>query len=165
MFKQEVFMERSLLNAVMGGLLGMSTLGGLAFLSAEPGRPAPPRSEGTWRLLDSITYENIAIFPVVTSSTHDTSTFLTLDEGLSSGDVVVSEQGAAGLARTRDGRPIPAPQNTSGASVNQLVLINRSKRPLLLLAGELVSGGKQARIIGKDPTPPSAPPPLPLHTS
>jgi hypothetical protein len=34
--------------------------------------------------------------------------------------------------------------------VNQLVLVNRSKRPLLLLAGELVSGGKQDRIIAKD---------------
>jgi hypothetical protein len=34
--------------------------------------------------------------------------------------------------------------------VNQLVLINHSKRPLLLLAGELVSGGKQDRIIAKD---------------
>ena len=155
-------MERSLLNAVMGGLLGMSTLGGLAFVSAVPGPPAPPKSEGIWRLLDSITYENIAIFPVVTSSTHDTSAFLTLDEGLSSGDVVVSEQGAAGLARTRDGRPIPAPQNTSGASVNQLVLINRSKRPLLLLAGELVSGGKQDRVIGKDRIVPIGAPPLPL---
>ncbi len=155
-------MERSLLNAVMGGLLGMSTLGGLAFVSAAPGPPAPPKSEGIWRLLDSVTYENIAIFPVVTSSTHDTSAFLTLDEGLSSGDVVVSEQGAAGLARTRDGRPIPEPQNTSGASVNQLVLINRSKRPLLLLAGELVSGGKQDRIIGKDRIVPVGAPPLPL---
>jgi len=146
----------------MGGLLGMSTLGGLAFVSAAPGPPAPPKSEGIWRLLDSVTYENIAVFPVVTSSTHDTSAFLTLDEGLSSGDVVVSEQGAAGLARTRDGRPIPEPQNTSGASVNQLVLINRSKRPLLLLAGELVSGGKQDRIIGKDRIVPVGAPPLPL---
>ncbi len=155
-------MERSLLNAVMGGLLGMSTLGSLAFVSAAPGPPAPPKSEGIWRLLDSITYENIAIFPVVTSSTHDTSTFLTLDEGLSSGDVVVSEQGAAGLARTRDGRPIPAPQNTSGASVNQLVLINRSRHHLLLLAGEHVSGGKQDRIIGKDRIVPVGAAPLPL---
>jgi hypothetical protein len=155
-------MERSLLNAVMSGLLGMGTLGGLAFVSAAPEPPAPPKSEGTWRLFDSVTYENIAIFPVVTSSTHDTSAFLTLDEGLSSGDVVVSEQGAAGLARTRDGRPVPAPQNTSGASVNQLVLINRSKRPLLLLAGELVSGGKQDRIIGKDRIVPVGAPPLPL---
>jgi hypothetical protein len=42
------------------------------------------------------------------------------------------------------------------------VLINRSKRPLLLLAGELVSGGKQDRIIGKDRIVPVGAPPLPL---
>jgi hypothetical protein len=155
-------MERSLLNAVMGSLLGISTLGGLAFVSAAPDPAAPPKSEGGWRLLEPVSYENITIFPVVTPSTQDTSAFLTLDEGLSSGDVVVSEQGAAGLARSRDGRPIPAPQNTSGASVNQLVLINRGKRPLLLLAGELVSGGKQDRIIGKDRIVPVGAPPLPL---
>jgi ARG/rhodanese/phosphatase superfamily protein len=155
-------MERSLLNAALGGLLGMSTLGGLAFVWAAPRPSAPSRAEGTWRLLDSVMYENIAIFPVVTTSTQDTSAFLTLDEGLSSGDVVVSERGAAGLARTRDGRPISAPQAVSSASVNQLVLINRSKRPLLLLAGELVSGGKQDRIIGKDRIVPVGGPPLPL---
>lgn len=155
-------MARSLLNAVTGSLLGITILGGLSFVSAAPDRAIPPKSEGGWRLLAPVTYENIAIFPVVTSSTHDTSAFLTLDEGLSSGDVMVSEQGAAGLARTRDGRPIPAPQNTPDASVNQLVLINRSRRPLLLLAGELVSGGKQDRIIGKDRIVPVGAPPLPL---
>jgi len=58
-------------------------------------------------------------------------------------------------------RPIYTPQPT-GASVNQLVLINRSKRPLLLLAGELVSGGKQDRVIGKDRIVPVGAPPLPL---
>jgi hypothetical protein len=59
-------------------------------------------------------------------------------------------------------RPIAVPQYDSGASVNQLVLINRSKRPLLLLAGELVSGGKQDRIIGKDRIVPVGAEPLPL---
>ena len=44
----------------------------------------------------------------------------------------------------------PSPPGYRGPSVNQLVLINHSKRPLLLLAGELVSGGKQDRIIAKD---------------
>src|SRR6202140_451090 len=75
---------------------------------------------------------------------------------------MVSEQGAAGLARTRTGRPVAVPQYNSGASVSQLVLINRSKRPLLLLAGELVSGGKQDRIIGKDRIVPVGSEPLPL---
>jgi len=36
------------------------------------------------------------------------------------------------------------------AQVNQLVLINNSKHPLLLLAGEIVTGGKQDRVIAKD---------------
>src|SRR5437667_10593501 len=65
------------------------------------------------------------------------------------------------MVRGRDGRSVLIPQ-TTGASVNQLVLINRSKRPLLLLAGELVSGGKQDRIIGKDRVVPVGSKPLPL---
>ena len=42
------------------------------------------------------------------------------------------------------------------------MLINRGKRPLLLLAGEVVSGGKQDRIIGKDRIIPIGAKPLPL---
>jgi len=154
-------MERSILGAIFGGLFGISTLGGLALIGASP-NPMPGKPEGNWRLLDPVAYENITIFPVVSSSGQDTSPFLTLDEGLSSGEVIVSEQGAAGLARTRDGRPVYVPQYNSGARVNQLVLINRGKRPLLLLAGELVSGGKQDRIIGKDRIVPVGSDPLPL---
>jgi hypothetical protein len=150
-----------MLGAILGSFFGMSALGGLALIGAAS-NPVPGKPEGNWRLLDPVTYENIAIFPVVSSSAQDTSPFLTLDEGLSSGEVIVSEQGAAGLARTRDGRPVAVPQYNGGASVNQLVLINRSKRPLLLLAGELVSGGKQDRIIGKDRIVPVGSEPLPL---
>jgi len=154
-------MDRSMLGTILGGLFGMSVLGGLAMMGGAP-NPVPGKPESNWRLLDPVTYENITIFPVVSSSTLDTSPFLTLDEGLSSGEVIVSEQGAAGLARSRDGRPVAVPQYNSGASVSQLVLINRSKRPLLLLAGELVSGGKQDRIIGKDRIVPVGSEPLPL---
>lgn len=154
-------MERSILGAIFGSLFGISALGGLALIGASP-NPVPGKPEGNWRLLDPVAYENITIFPVVSSTGQDTSPFLTLDEGLSSGEVIVSEQGAAGLARTRDGRPVTVPQYNDGANVNQLVLINRSKRPLLLLAGELVSGGKQDRIIGKDRIVPVGSDPLPL---
>jgi hypothetical protein len=156
-------MERSILTALIGGLLGITALGGLAFVGAVPGSPtAPPsRSEGDWRLLDPVTYENISVFPVVSSYSQDTSSFLTLEEGLLSGEVIVSEQGEVGLVRNRDPRYLGPPQRV-GAAVNQLVLVNRSKRPLLLLAGELVSGGKQDRIIGKDRIVPVGAPPLPL---
>ncbi len=156
-------MERSILAALIGGLLGISAFGGLALVGSGPGAPAAPssRPEGEWRLLDPVTYENISIFPVVSSYSQDTSPFLTLEEGLATGEVLVREQGSEGLARSRDGRPVYIPQST-GATVNQLVLINRSKRPLLLLAGELVSGGKQDRVIGKDRIVPVGAPPLPL---
>ncbi len=156
-------MERSILAALIGGLLGISAFGGLALVGPGPGAPAAPssRPEGEWRLLDPVTYENISVFPVVSSYSQDTSPFLTLEEGLATGEVLVREQGSEGLARSRDGRPVYIPQST-GASVNQLVLINRSKRPLLLLAGELVSGGKQDRVIGKDRIVPVGAPPLPL---
>ena len=157
-------MERSLLRALLGSFLGIGTLGGLAFVWASPGShpTGPPRLEGGWRLLDPVTDENISVFPVVSSYGQDTSAFLTLEEGLAAGDVVVREQGSEGLVRGRDGRPVPIPQSGGGATVNQLVLINRGKRPLLLLAGELVSGGKQDRIIGKDRIVPAGAPPLPL---
>jgi hypothetical protein len=154
-------MDRSMLGVILGSLVGMSALGGLAMIGAAP-NPMPGKPEGNWRLLDPVAYENITIFPVVSSSMQDTSPFLTLDEGLSSGEVIVSEQGAVAMARSRDGRPVAVPQYNAGASVNQLVLINRSKRPLLLLAGELVSGGKQDRIIGKDRIVPVGSEPLPL---
>jgi hypothetical protein len=140
--------------------LGLATLG---FLWASPGPPTPPgKPEGEWRLLPAITYENLTVFPVVSSSAYDTRAFLTLEEGLARGEVTVQEQGSDTMMRDR-GVVRPVVQNSTGPSVNQLVLVNRSKRPLLLLAGELVSGGKQDRVIGKDRIVPVGAEPLPLN--
>ena len=157
-------MDRNLFASLLAGLLGLSSLGTLGFVfNAAPNTPPPGKPAGDWRLLDPITYENLTVFPVVSSTDRDTAAFLTLDEGLAIGEVVVREQGSEGMARRRDGRDgIVRPTYSTGASVNQLVLINRSKRPLLLLAGELVSGGKQDRIIGKDRLVPVGADPLPL---
>jgi hypothetical protein len=144
---------------------GMSALGiaALGFLWASPGQPAPDgKPQGELRLLEPISYENLTVFPVVASSGYDTSGFLTLEEGLSRGEVTVQEQGGDTILRDR-GTVRPVVQNYGGPSVNQLVLINRSKRPLLLLAGELVSGGKQDRIIAKDRIVPVGADPLPLN--
>jgi hypothetical protein len=156
-------MERNAFGRLIGGVLGLSSLGALGALGfvfgGGPTPPLPGKSEGEWRLLEPVRYENLSIFPVVSARAYDTSWFLTLDEGLASGEVQVREQGSEGMARSRDG-VVPADSNR--ASVNQLVLLNRSKRPLLLLAGELVSGGKQDRIIGKDRLMPVGSKPLPL---
>lgn len=107
-------------------------------------------STSTYKVLTPIRHGNLTVFPVVAATSHDTRDFLTLDEGLRSGDVVVSETGSLGpLIRPRHpGTAIPGPRG--GPQVNQLVLVNNSKRPLILLAGEIVTGGKQDRVIGKD---------------
>jgi len=100
----------------------------------------------SYKVLNPISHGNLTIFPVVTSTTHDTSGFITLDEGIRSGEVVVTEAGnTGGLIRGPQHR-----RAVSSARVNSLVLVNNSKRPLILLAGEIVTGGKQDRVVAKD---------------
>jgi hypothetical protein len=71
-----------------------------------------------------------------------------LDEGIRSGEVVVTEVG--NLHSTMRRRPPYQSRPYQGAEVNRLVLVNNSKHPLILLAGEVVTGGKQDRVVGKD---------------
>jgi hypothetical protein len=107
-------------------------------------------------VLSPITHGNLTIFPVVGGTDYDTSRFLTLDEGVKGGTVIVTEQGSLrGLVRR--GQPV-----SSGAEVNRLVLVNNSDRPLLLLAGEIVTGGKQDRVIGADRLVPAKSDPIDL---
>src|SRR5215831_7876465 len=100
-----------------------------------------------YKLLDPITHGNLTVFPVVSARSHDTSQFLTLDEGIRSGEVVVTEVGNLHTMVRR--HPLPNGFG-GGARVNNLVLVNNSERPLILLAGEIVTGGKQDRVVGKD---------------
>ena len=99
-----------------------------------------------YKVLAPISQGKLTVFPIVAANARDASWFLTLDEGVRSGEVVVTEAGQLPIMIRR---PLPRPQR-GGAEVNRLVLLNNSDRPLLLLAGEIVTGGKQDRIIGKD---------------
>jgi hypothetical protein len=151
-----------LVNLVLGVLFS-----GLGRVTASP---APVTVD--YKVLDPIRHGNLTVFPVVAARTYDTSEFLTLDEGLRSGEVIVAEAGRVrGLIRPHDPqlpddrppyrrRPIIVPGG--GAEVNRLVLVNNSKRPLLLLAGEIVTGGKQDRVIGKDRIVPAESDPIDL---
>lgn len=115
-------------------------LAGLAFAGV-------PAALDSYKVLPAIVHGNLAIFPVIGGQAHDTAQLLTLDEGVRSGQVTITEAGdQRGLIRP--GQSIP--QRQQGAEVNRLVLYNNSTRPLLLLAGEIVTGGKQDRVIGTD---------------
>jgi hypothetical protein len=109
------------------------------------GEPEPIVTD--YKLLDPITHGDLTVFPVVSAKAHDTSQFLTLDEGIRSGEVVVTEVG--NLHGTMRRRPVPD-RFSGSAQVNTLVLVNNSQLPLILLAGEIVTGGKQDRVVGKD---------------
>jgi hypothetical protein len=121
----------------------------------------PAESNGEYRVLAPIESGNLLLYPVVRANGKQggESQFLTLDEGFKSGSVEVTEAGKVrGLVRGRDN----GPAIVGGDQVNTLVLVNNSSQPLLLLAGEIVTGGKQDRVIGKDRIVPSESDPVDL---
>src|SRR5947209_11080716 len=87
-----------------------------------------------YKVLPPIVQGNLALFPVIGDKSFNTDRFLTLDEGIASGQVIVTERAQTeGLVRprpTRPGvwteRPFPIPRPRAGASVNELALVNNS---------------------------------------
>ena len=77
---------------------------------------------------DPILAANLKIWPVIDTAKRGQVDYLSLDQAAELGAVEVLETG----------------------NVQQLELMNRSDRPILLLSGEVLQGGKQDRIIAKD---------------
>jgi hypothetical protein len=136
-------MKQSILAILMVLVCGL-----IVMAAGNAGDPSLPATANDYKILAPITHGDLTIFPVVSDKVHDTSNFITLDEGIRSGDVVVTEVG--NLHSTMRRRPPYQVRPYSGAEVNRLVLVNNSKHPLILLAGEVVTGGKQDRVVGKD---------------
>lgn len=141
--------NRSLI--ALGLLLASSLILAAAGLPSRVAGPLDTENGNPYRVLAPLESGDLTIFPVVPRNGEGQGQrweYITLDEGLRSGQVIVAEAGQVmGLVRSR--HPGLAVRS-SGDEVNRLVLINRSPRPLLLLAGEIVAGGKQDRVIGKD---------------
>jgi len=106
--------------------------------SSSPVRTGYVRPE--WKLGMPATSGNLTVFPVISTAWSPASDFITLDEGLKSGKVVITELGSGG----------PGGRAQDGAQVNSLSLTNRTGRTLILLAGEMLIGGKQDRIVDED---------------
>jgi hypothetical protein len=158
-------------------LLIAALVAGFAFNHVNRVRAAAgpiEQSHGGYRILAPIESGGLLLFPVVQSGKMPGSLFLTLDEGIKSGQVEVTEAGKVrGLVRPRppvrsnpNGQSlpfrIPEPEYNRGDQVNTLVLVNNSDKPLLLLAGEIVTGGKQDRVIAKDRIVPAGNDPIDL---
>jgi hypothetical protein len=84
-------------------------------------------------VLEPLTHGTLAVYPVVAVApgTGDGTRYLTLKQGLQEKLVSVRELG-------------------QGAEVNRVQVKNTSDRPLLLLAGELILGGQQDRVLSTD---------------
>jgi hypothetical protein len=80
-----------------------------------------------------VVYRHLAVFPVRSRGGEELrGRWLTLDQGLAQGTVIVSEKGGHG-------------------TVPMVVVTNRSRDDyVLILAGELLAGGKQTRIVRQD---------------
>lgn len=129
---------------------------------------AAPAQAANYKVLAPIHSGGVTLYPIVRLHPEANAAewkYITLDEGLASGEVVVTEAGrAAGLVRTRRGGDLSGDDDSYGGGdqVNTLVLLNNSSRPLVLLAGEIVTGGRQDRIIAKDRIVPAHSAPLDL---
>ncbi len=112
----------------------------------KPNESASSTTSDQWRVSEPLEFENLTIYPILSTKAVPAGRYITLDEGLRKGTVLVSEIGASGRAH-RIGRGRRASDDDE---VNRLVVTNRSGKTLLLIAGELVVGGNQDRIVGHD---------------
>jgi len=110
---------------------------------------------GQWRLGKPVTHANLAIFPVIADEAVSTEEFITLDEGLRSGKIKVKELGSDSAQSEQSAANVQSRINVQqrrgdNAEVNRLAIINNSGKTLILIAGEIVIGGKQDRIVAHD---------------
>lgn len=80
---------------------------------------------------EPVAIENLTIFPVIGEHDEQPVELTTLESALAKGEAVVSELSDSG-------------------EVNRLHIHNKGKRPIYVLAGTVVKGGKQDRQIGQD---------------
>jgi hypothetical protein len=76
-------------------------------------------------------FRNLTLIPVYDTAAKASGDYLTLDEGLKARIVAIKESG-------------------SGGEVNTLHVTNKGRKPVYLMAGEVVLGGQQDRCVGRD---------------
>jgi hypothetical protein len=75
-------------------------------------------------------HQNLTIFPLISRSSRDRTRYLTLDEAIRRGDLRITELG--------DG------------IVNEVLVKNNSRHYVFIMAGEIITGSKQDRMVSYD---------------
>lgn len=131
----------------LGLLIGWVTLGAavprgfaserIRILGDGRGGPSPTIRSGELRdfvrslsVGEPVQRGDIAVVPILHARPHDRFHVLTLDEALGRGLLTITERG--------------------GGTVPELIVENRAKEMVLLLAGEILVGGKQNRVLSQD---------------
>jgi len=99
------------------------------FPGPKPAALDVPLGEGQ-TLGEPIVHANLAVYPVRSSVQAEVVDYLTLDEALKKGLIEVTEK--------------------DEAEVNEVYVTSRADLPVYLMAGEVILGGKQDRVVAKD---------------
>jgi len=103
----------------------------VAFCSWASANPKPKGLSEKTKLLEPIQVESLTLTPIIkTDAKSERDALLVLDEAMDKKLVRIHE--------------------VDDGDVNNLTLTNKSDQPLFLLAGEVIIGGKQDRIIGSN---------------
>ena len=168
-------MRCMILATALVGILGSVCLQSNAQQNANS-RTTPTREGigetpyGDYIIGAPVSYKNLSLFPISSNSPKNQDRYITLDEGLASGSVKVAEVGAQNgdtgnaavqappqrqvanhprSANTRANDDLFGSREVDG-DVNKLMVENKSGKPLFLMPGEVISGGKQDRTIGQE---------------
>lgn len=79
---------------------------------------------------EPVTYKNLTVIPVYSDRLTVKTRYITLDEALAKGYLEITEVG--------------------GGSVPQVRMCNRSSECVFVMGGEILTGGRQDRIVGRD---------------
>lgn len=106
----------------------------------------------------SFTYKNLRLYPVFANQVFleehkDITKYTSLQKAVSENKIAVTETGGGSTANVRNtsvGQNMN--QNSGGGSgtVNTLFLENTSNDTIMIMAGEVVKGGKQDRVLAQD---------------
>lgn len=113
----------------------------------------PSLGKGIW-VGPGVLVENLTVFAVYAKEPRDIGDFTTIDKAIAAGTAEIREVGSDGPPPIRGGEEM-VQQHAGGARVDTLVIENKGKLPILILAGTMVKGGKQDRQIGEDVVVPS----------